>query len=277
MTSIKTNCKQCTFAKIKTPHLGTREGVQVGCSLGRSDILGVDETNEEGWYNLSRFCNTYRPDEWVNDLEFEEAMNPEETVLEEVFPRMGFFVNLDTSKDTGRNESLDSLRVTLESIANIEDTEAAYVAVITDKVEFNEGIWSLLVELFDDTDAKYHIVQLDTELDSPELTVDQAFTHGQNGWIHVTSDGQVVEKDTASRLHQILNIDLRRLVMIEPYEGINGLTFPSYLFKFLNGNSPKIFQDASSMTGTFVEKVKSADEKTDGEAMIMSWEEFSAS
>jgi len=55
--NVETYCEGCVFA-VKN------EKKQTGCELYRSEKLGVKETHL-GSYVLNRYCNAYRPDEWV--------------------------------------------------------------------------------------------------------------------------------------------------------------------------------------------------------------------
>ena len=272
---IITNCDGCVFSQMKRHNLSTKIGTQIGCSLKRHTLLGVNEISEEtGTFILERFCNTYRPNEWLELLDFEEAMEPEAVVLEEVFPRIGFFINLDTQNDDGRGSAIRGLEKTIKDITNIDKTEPSYVAVITDKVEYNAELWNILVENFEETETKYHIVQLDSTPKETEVIVDEAFSHAQNGWLYITTSGEGVPSDLASNIHDRININMQQLLLVRPYDGINGMMFPAYLFKFLNGNNPKVFADASSMTGSFIEKLESSDNASDH---IIDWEDMNAS
>lgn len=271
MTKVQTNCKGCIFAEEKKHHLSTKEGIQVGCSLERHNLLEVEELDDEGNFVLKRFCNTYRPEEWVQDLDFEEALNPEETVLEEVFPRIGFFIHLDTDNPAA-TEDLDT---TLASITQLVGGDAAYVTVVTDKVEYNVSIWESFVKHFTGTDTKYHVVQT-RKLEAKEESLDESFLHAQNGWVYSTSSGELVPSDILDKLHELLNIKLEQLVMIEPYDGFNGLMFPAFLFKFLKGSKARLFQDQTVCSGTFIEKIKEAQER-DQASGVLTWEEFNAS
>jgi hypothetical protein len=271
MTKVQTNCEGCVFTEEKKHHLGTKKGTQIGCSLERHNLLEVEKLDDKGNFILKRFCNTYRPEEWIQDLDFDDALNPEETVLQEVFPRIGFFIRLDTDDPT----AIEDLDITLTSITQLTGEDAAYVAVVTDKVEYNVGIWESCVKHFAETNTKYHVVQA-LKLESEEDVLEEAFLHAQNGWVYSTSAGELVPSDILDKLHELLNIKLEQLVMVEPYSGLNGLMFPAFLFKFLKGNKAKLFQDQTVSSGTFIEKIKNA-QKQDQTSGVLTWEEFNAS
>lgn len=264
MSNIYTNCQNCVFAK-------TENAVQVDCSMARSVLLGIEEIRDDGYFTLKRFCNTHRPEEWLQTLDLEEALTPEITALQEVFPRIGFFVRLETNDD----DAIAALEKTIQSIRQVKGGDPAYVAVITDKVEYNEETWLTLVKHFDETDTKYHIVQLQARPKEVITTLDEAFTHAQNGWIYSTTAGESVASDTLTKLHELVNIQMIQLMMVEPYDDFNGLIFPAYLFKFLNGNKAKLFQDEQLDSRSFRDKVRAA-EKRGNTQTVLTWKEFNA-
>jgi len=273
MSKIQTACKGCVFVEKQ----GGQKGQQTGCTLGRHDKLGIEQTDDNGHFVLERFCNTYRPDQWTQDLSLEEALAPEKTVLEEVFPRIGFFVRLETSEDSGEGLAIKSLIKTIESINNIEGATPAYVAVITDKVEYNEEVWGTLAPLYEDTDTKYHIVQMEYTAEDQSLIIDEAFGRAQNGWVYITTAGESVPSDVLTKIHKLVNVEMRQLVLVEPYDNFNGMIFPAFLFKFLNGNRAKLFQDETTAEGAFVTKLREAEERTENPTGgILTWEEFNA-
>jgi hypothetical protein len=260
---IQTQCKNCIFAKYEND-------TQVDCSIGRHKKLGISEVKENNFV-LKRFCNTYRPPEWYNRLGLENSLKPEETVLEEVFPRIGFFIKIKTdSKD-----AIKDLKITLQSISNIEHMRG-YVVVINDKVEYNEEIWGSFIEIFgESSEIKYHIVQIAKDINLDLEIIDESFKHAQNGWIMTISSGNIVDKDTLNKLHKIINFDMMQLTMVDSGEEFDNYIFPAYLFKFLNGNKPKLFVDESTDVRPFLVKMKTAQQRSVNNHIITK-EEFDA-
>ena len=82
----QTSCKDCVFS-VK------QEEKQIGCELYRSEKLGV-ESVEDGNYVLERYCNTYRPEEWLSELSLEEYKKRHQVAIKEVVPRVGFLIFL---------------------------------------------------------------------------------------------------------------------------------------------------------------------------------------
>ncbi|MAR66661.1 MAG: hypothetical protein CL833_05345 [Crocinitomicaceae bacterium] len=277
MKKIQTSCKGCCFIE--------KQGdSQVGCSLGRHSLLGVESLQDDGSFMLDRFCNTYRPEEWAKSLSVKKSLDPEATVLDEVFPRIGFFVNFDTDpEDTGEYGDdvivcEEMLAKTLESIANIDGTPS-YVIVINDRVEHNQFIWEQFFRLFGDKvkDTKYHIVQIETKPEKVEQLVDESFKHAENGWIYTINSGDTVDPKILQKIQNYVNIKMEKLTLVKPDGDVfSSMLFPAFLFKFLNGNRNKIFQDTTSTEGSFLEKMEEADKRSPSKTVV-TWEEFNAS
>ena len=277
MNKMQTSCKDCYFME--------KQGdSQVGCSLNRHTLLGVESLQDDGSFVLDRFCNTYRPEEWAKSLSVKKSLDPEATVLQEVFPRMGFFINFDTDpKDTGEYGDdvivcEEMLTKTLDSIANINGVPA-YVVVVNDRVEHNQFIWEQFFRLFGEKvkDTKYHIVQIETKPEKVDKLIDESFKHAENGWIYTINSGETVEPSILESIHEYVNVKMKKLMMVKPNGDIfSSMLFPAFLFKFLNGNGQKIFQDMTSAGGNLVEKIEEADKRSPSKTVI-TWEEFNAS
>jgi len=85
-----------------------------------------------------------------------------------------------------------------------------------------------------------------------------------------------VPRDLIYKIHKRVNLDMKKLVVVKPYSGVNGLLFQSALFKFVNGNKPKLYQDEIIDNRPFLEKVKEAAKESDDQTLI-DWSEFNES
>ncbi len=260
-----TMCNGCVFSE-------TENNEQIGCRLNRADKIGIQDKDDDGFFALSRFCSTHRPTEWLNDLSLAESEDIVDTVRKEVHPPVGFFVLLKTEDING----ITDLKSTLEDIKAQELITPAYVIVVIDKVEYSEEALEVLDSMFDHMETKYHIVQLQITLDDTHQRIDQAFSHAQNGWAYVTSSGESVPRDLLRKIDHRINSDMKRLVVVKPYDEINGLLFQTALFKFVNGNRSKLHNDEIADNRSFLEKIEDASLRSNDDTFI-TWEEFNAS
>tara|TARA_R110002110_G_scaffold124683_1_gene302196 strand:- start:296 stop:1090 length:795 start_codon:yes stop_codon:yes gene_type:complete len=260
-----TMCNGCVFSE-------TENNEQTGCRLNRADKIGIQDKDDDGFFALSRFCSTYRPTEWLSDLSLAESEDIVDTVRKEVHPPVGFFVLLKTEDIHG----ITDLKSTLEDIKAQELITPSYVVVITDKVEYSEEALKVLDGTFGHTETKYHIVQLQITPDDIHKRIDQAFSHAKNGWAYVTSSGESVPRDLLRKIDNRVNSDMKQLVVIKPYDEINGLLFQTALFKFVNGNKSKLHSDEISDSRSFLEKIEDASLRSKDDTFI-TWEEFNAS
>lgn len=258
--NILTNCNGCVFAE-------TKDGIQSGCKLNRHNKFEC-VVGDDGYFNIERFCNTYRPKEWLSDLSVSESEDIASTVLDEVKPRIGFFVIFD--------HNIEDLKSTLIDISK-QSIKSRYVVVINDKVEYNDDIHSLLLELFDFHETNYHIVQIVEKPKIMPMLIDESFRHAKNGWAYVCHSGESVDHDLIQKIHNRINIEMRKLVVVEPYDqNMNGLLFQTALFKFLNGNHTKVFSDEIVDNRNFIDKVKEVCGNSHKDTFT-SWEEFNES
>jgi hypothetical protein len=249
---IKTECKGCVFAELKN-------NIQTGCKMNRLEKLSAYKS-DDGFYSSDRFCNTYRPQEWLSELSIEESNNITHAVMNEVKPRVGFFIVFDNN--------IDNLKQTISDIKN-QTMLARYIVIVNQKVEFNNEIHKMLLDNFDFDTTEFHIVQMVVSPSVPEFLIDEAFRHAKNGWVHVCHSGQRIRKDLIELIHNRINVEMKKLVVVQPYDdNLNGFIFQSALFKFLNGNKLKIFQDESVDKSLFLEKVEEAAKRSGPETYI---------
>ena len=262
---VETHCKGCVFAEY-------RNKKQIGCKLNRIELLNPEKTGrtEDGKFEFvfNRFCNTYRPKEWKKVLSKEEKKNLKQTVLREVFPRIGMFVFLDTSS----SNALEDLRHTVKQIKNQTRGVPRYIVIINAGVEYNEEVQSLLASEFDFEETEYHIVlSLVGQMDL--FLIGEAFKHAKNGWIFVTTSGEDIPESLFEKIDNRMNIDMKRLVLVKPYEKMNGMIFQSAVYRLLDGNKALIDpQTREQVRINFIEKVEAM--ASDNPDNICEWEEF---
>jgi hypothetical protein len=205
----------------------------------------------------------------MESLTLEQKMNADGVVMDEVRPRIGFLIHLDHKKE----DPIQELKKTLTDIKNQSESLARYVIVSNSKVEYNEEIHSILSSYFDTDKTEIHIVQLLGQPLNNIWIIDEAFKLTLNGWLYVTTSGEHVDKNMMKDVHSHINIKLKKLSIVMPYEDINGLLFQTALFKYLNGNKTKVWDKDNSDSRPFLEKVKDLDENGD---CILEWSEVNA-
>ncbi len=264
---IETSCKGCVFSK------NNKEGKQESCQIGRLEKLQGYKNEGEDFFKVKRFCNTFRPSQWLNDLSLDESLNIIETVKKEIIPRVGILIDFDTDLENPMSKLKDCIQSILD-----QTFSPRYVIIVNRKVEYNEDIQELLSSSFDER-VEHHIVQLLTscmdstfprETQGKTLIIDECFRHFMNGWVFVTTIGESIPKNLMSGINKIINEDMEILTVVEPYDGFNGMIFQTALFKFLNGNMSKVWGIEDVDSRPFLEKVKDME---DAES-VMSWEEF---
>ena len=70
-----------------------------------------------------------------------------------------------------------------------------------------------------------------------------------------------------------MNVDMKRLVLVKPYEKMNGMIFQAAVYKFLDGNKSLVdTKTREKVRINFIEKVEAMDFNDPNS--ICEWEEF---
>lgn len=258
--SVQTNCKGCVFATLNN------KSIQEGCSLNRHERLGVGAKEEN--FILERFCNTYRPQEWLEGLDFQESLDTKATVMDEVSIRMGYILNICEENSEKR---------VFDALTAIQNASPNWVSIVTADPEWNEFLWGHLVQLFGtDGSVKYHIVQVGKD-HAIKTIIDEGFKHAENGWVHILKSKEDMSNlaEQKANLNKAINEQVKQVVMVERSDDLidHDVCFPAYLFKFLNGNRTKIYNDKNADSRAFSVKIKEAGKRTDCKT-IYKWSEL---
>lgn len=223
---IKTSCKGCVFV------FKGDGGTQTGCKIGRSKKLNPDNDTVDGYFEFNRFCNTYRPQEWLDLYYDSDIDNGANHVFEEVVPRISYIINFN--EDICCLESIVQSVTIRQSINNI-----GVIIVVNDKVEYNEDIMRVLNQY---NEKKRNILVQTLENMGELKKFDTAFKHAKNGWSVFLPMGQQVGVDFVSRIHQRVNIDMKRFSYCKD-EATGRFVVQSSLYKLLEGNSVAEFDE----------------------------------
>ena len=153
MYKVKTNCEGCLFAEYDK-----KGKEQVACKLDRIPTFNPTFTKEKKdkdskkCFVFDRFCNAYRPDEWLEHITEEEKKDLKATVMDEVCPRMGFFIFLrDSSED-----AISDMKKRLDELRQQTVGAPRYICIINPKVEYNEELQEMLASSFDFEQTEYY-------------------------------------------------------------------------------------------------------------------------
>ena len=134
-------------------------------------------------------------------------------------------------------------------------------------------------ENFNHEETLHHLVKVSSIPENKMFLIDECFKHAKNGWIYVTTAGESVDQELVEKINQRVNVDMKRLSVVKPYDDFNGLLFSTPLFKILNGNHKKAHEtddgELEFDSRPFLEKIEDMKDNT-GETLI-TWEEFNAS
>jgi hypothetical protein len=262
MNEIKFSCEKCVFAEY-TSFKG--KDIQYGCRLNRVQKLNPEDRYEESdnksFFVFNRFCNTMRPQEWLEQYCNSDLNFAVKEAREEVRPRLSFIVKFDYNMDT--------FKQIMDSIRNQIDTRK-FIIVINDKPEYNIEIFSLLEEMYKDSKlVSYHILMPPNELQYIYDTIDEALAFCKNGWIVFLDEGEIPPFNLAEKIDNRINDELRRFVYCNKKDN-KTFIIQAAIYKLLGGNSPKILEDGSMDQRSFLERINEL--KAEDPDCLISWE-----
>ena len=233
---VVTCCGGCVFAEYK-------DHEQTGCKLNRREPLGWEgdwaEKDGDKHSVFYRFCNTYRPQDWVDELNYAEKLDLEYTVMTEVYPNLMFIVLFDADSE----EDQRIFEQQLDAIENQDLYFTRRIIVVNQKFEYNDYIIEELDKRFGDSKFVSHHTVLYQHDVRQEWLIDQAVQHNINGWAYVVANKQIPPTNVISRIHEITNVECVPLLVSKPNDGMNGLVFQAALYKYLKGSMPTVDPD----------------------------------
>ena len=242
-----THCKGCIFAKKKLDLDGN------SCDFHRLEPFNATEI-VDGYYRFERYCNTYRPQEWLDKVEGEPFM---QAILESDI-KMGLTINFCGAE-------LVDLDATLSEAFN-KVVKPSYVIVINDKPEYNKEIYQTVAE-YDLHPSRIHIVQILNK--EEKYYLDEAFRFARPGYMTYVYAGDELPLNYIDTINNYVNVEMGFFSLCFSSDG--KMIFQTQLFKLLNGNYPKVQADGTFDDDCFVDKVlkmKGADK------CVHLWEKF---
>lgn len=262
MNEIKMSCDQCVFAEYLS--VGGKQ-VQYDCMLGRIKKLNPEENFEsdenKSWFVSNRFCNTARPQSWL-DEHYEGSIEKGKTgVLEEVKPRLSIIIDFNYDEEL--------LFSNLDKIDK-DDTSRKFVTIINDKIEYNMSIIEKLSQLHSVGKIVDYNILMPIDRSNIYNNIDECIRFCKNGWIVFISSGDTIPSNLTSAIDKRINHDLKRLVYCS--KDNPSFVIQAAIYKLLNGNQNKICPDGTIDTKTFLERVSEL--KSEDPDCIITWSDL---
>jgi len=271
---VVTSCAACCFAEYEGK-------TQVSCELGRVEkfreagakIVEAEDGDRE-FYLIHRMCNCYREEDWA-----EYWKHKKKRALKENAVRVNFIVPIN------EGDTLEDLQKTLVSIATQDDFEAIKVITMNNSKHDNFDIIHKLHEVFGSyaeqtsylnkaEEGTTFVGGIMIEKNQDFWTVlEAAFDYVVNGFYTIVNTGSVVPPDLLKKINHALNMDLKQILMIEPYneDSYDGLIISCALHKYLNGSKDTTSFEISK---PIYDKVKNVAQVQDFEHLIIKWEDL---
>lgn len=240
-----TKCETCLF-NVRA------DGVQVGCKFNRLDKLSKELVDNN--YVINRFCNTYRPKHWAEDVGESDLEKLVEIAKNELIMPVNYIIDF--------NYNLEDLKKTIWSIENIENFHPrSKIMVINDKIEYSQEIFQIITSSKFSPKRCYVIFVFDTK-----NAIDQAAKDFVSGLVFHVKCGYIFDPNFYNKIHKYVNEDMKSLHLIKSDDG---MVFFAKTFIALKGNMSKMTADGEIDNKNFVERVAAMSNKK-----IIDWKEF---
>lgn len=243
MLKFEIHCKDCIFAQLTN-------GVQTGCSV--KNLEKFEKTYEDNYYLFQRHCNSYRTASWLKNDKNED---PHERIKQENKIRIGYAVNFIGDY----NES--NFKKTIKSLNN-----PSYVVAVNDRVEHNKQLFDIITEETKLHQSRIHVIQIINQKE--KYYIDEAFRAARNGYFCYSKSGFIFPSNFYEKLNKAVNTDMK---LVSVCLDDNFILFQSTLFKYLEGNKPRMLEDGTMEDKLFLEKLKSFE---DHEKCVHNWKDL---
>ena len=257
-TEFRTICRDCIFAEF-TPDWLT----QVGCRLGRlskyrdKDLVIMKEDDETAveYYEIKTVCNTHRDSTWQYATE-----NPVENVKKFVRTQVDFIVLADTVDINWENLLLN---MTKDFLKHSYHPTKIIFGFYQKKILFHD-LSAKLDEILYGTNITYDLVNvIDYVHDSWEL-IDILFKKVKSQYFTICELGDTLPDNWIERINNYINEDLNNLSMLEPVDGMTGLTIQKFLYSVIGG----------SLGINIIDKIKDLAKSQNLQSMVRHWDEL---
>lgn len=264
MSKIKTSCKTCIFAQFDND-------VQTGCSFGRLEKFKHQDKakfdNEQNSFIIQSVCNTCRSEKWAAQHQTENLIAAVEREiqidLDFVIIAMG---ELDYAKIIDRavkrsGECINQKRIKPKNIVIVSDSkDLNYPKLRNTIMEFipdGQDINIKVVKALDDNLSLYNY--LDTGVQKCTSRFFATF-----------EIDEIIPVNLIETFNTTINTDLKQIVMVKPYNKLNGLIIQKSLYHLMQ------YFDKVNDEGnlSIVEKVEKINMEVRSENNYINWDEL---
>lgn len=245
---VATDCKVCVFHNIK----GKK------CYLGKLDKYiedGAMIEERDGQYLVDRICLFRRDGAWRSENRVRK--------------------NIDRARDEALGlvkisgtviiyaDKLDSLKKCIESLSHSEYVKNFKVIV----AHFDELKIKEVYDYINEQDVLEEVFAIQIKDRDETNFLDEAIRQSKNGLIITLDSDKDVDLSIFDKLQKYMYSDMKRLLYVQPSDGIHECVVQGVLYKFLKGNK----------FWTFDEKIKQLAEEQDIENQILKWSDINES
>lgn len=256
----RTACNSCIFA-ISEPS-PSLDGAprQVGCELGRTDKFSMKErlfTGPDGFFIVDGICNTCRGEKWKGKHEGVDLVS---VVLKEI--ELTVDMVLYSVDDVCDRLAWKVGRAVGACVKQKKIKPSSIIVVVKNNEAPFQEIYSIIQDLTQEHDIPFQLVRVMEDDADVGRCVEMGIEKCKHQYTAVFDVEHTIPNNVIVRLDELVNHDMKRVLMVNPIISYNGLIITTQVFEMLgkNYNFP-IFQ-----------KVQEVAEEQLKESLIINWE-----
>lgn len=273
--NINTACKSCIW------NHPTDRDPKYSCRLGRIDFFiknGVKyEMTEDNNYNLLTLCNSFRTEEWAQQV-VDRKLDCFKTLLEERQIRVDHII-VDYNKWAYR-EAIQKIENSFQSAMEQDNYAPASILVISTNKAVHDKMAEVLRRLRairagykDRQNVDFRVIRTFSHNRTPREMIDIAAEKCSGQYYIAYEAGHRVNHFANNDIDMSINYFMQRYVCIRPELGFNELVVSNKAHQIYGGNAPIVFEDGNEFT-LIENKLEHAAAEQESPHLVISWNQL---
>ena len=254
LEGFKTSCGKCVFAEHSAGL------TQIGCQLGRLDKF-IDHKRaaqgEDSNYVIEGICNTCRGEEW---RKANQGVDLVSAVLREV--ELTVDMVLYSIDDTCDNLDWKVAQAVSACVKQKEIRPKKVIVVVKNANTSFATLYDTIQDITQQYDVPFQLVRVIEDGADVGRSIEMGIDKCSSQYTAVFDVEHKIPTNIINRLNVMVNEEMIRFLLIEPFTSYNGLIFTTAVFPMLGKN----------FNFPIFEKIKNVAEEQKKEHLLLTWE-----
>lgn len=256
----RTACNSCIFAISEPSPSYDGAPRQVGCEIGRTDKFAIKDrliVGQDKFFIVDGICNTCRGEKWKDK---HQGLNLVSAVLKEI--ELTVDMVLYSVDDVCDRLAWKVGRAVGACVKQKKIKPSSIIVVIKNSHAPFQEIYATIQDLTQEHDIPFQLIKVMEDGADVGRCVEMGINKCKHQYTAIFDIEHTIPNNVITRLNNLVNYEMKRILMVNPINSYNGLIITTQVFEMLgkNYNLP-IF-----------EKVREVAEEQLKENLIINWE-----